>query len=269
MSIDYSKSSLQELSEKQNNANFSIAFSSQYKELALDKLKIDGKVPNWLSGNFISNGPAQFEVGSTAFNHWFDGFAMLKKFSFKEGNVCFQNRFLRSKEYIESVKIGKLSVNEFATYASNNILKRIGSGIKNIIKSDYHDNCIVNTNFIAKQYIAMTETNDILAFNIKDLTTSGRFNLLDKVPGQLTLAHPHWDITKNELINISVEVGPKNKYHIYKICQHSKEPKIISTYVSKNLFYNHSFSITKNVTPHVVPSAARDLLNVARNQIII
>lgn len=85
----------------------------------LDNLRIEGEVPLWLTGSFVSNGPGQFEVGETHFNHWFDGFAMLKKFDFKARAVRFQNRYLHSKEYIGSNKLRRLSGNEFGTFASN------------------------------------------------------------------------------------------------------------------------------------------------------
>jgi len=47
--------------------NLSIAYSSQYDEITLENLRIDGEVPTWLSGSFVSNGPGQFEVGTTHF----------------------------------------------------------------------------------------------------------------------------------------------------------------------------------------------------------
>jgi carotenoid cleavage dioxygenase-like enzyme len=34
-------------------------FTSQYNEKTLTNLTIKGKIPEWLSGNFISNGPTQ------------------------------------------------------------------------------------------------------------------------------------------------------------------------------------------------------------------
>ena len=226
--------------------NLSKAYSSQYDETTLDRLDINGEVPTWLSGSFVSNGPGQFEVGSTHFNHWFDGFSMLKKFDFKSGKVRFQNRFLQSKEYVESNKLGKLNANEFGTYASKSNLGRILSSVNELIKGNSHDNCVVNTTCIAENYIAMTEGNDALSFDIKDLSTTGEFNFIDKIPGHFTTAHPHFDFTTGELINISIEIGKTTKYHIYKIEPLSKIRKIIHTYSSDSLFYIHSFSITNN-----------------------
>ncbi|MGQ3889406.1 carotenoid oxygenase family protein [Legionella sp. CNM-1927-20] len=222
------------------------AYSSQYNEVTLDNLPIIGKVPTWLSGSFVSIGPGQFEIGAAHFNHWFDGFAMLKKFDFKSGSVRFQNRFLQSKEYVESNKLGKLNNNEFGTYASKSKLGRLFSSMKELVIGNLHDNCIVNTTCIDKNYVAMTESKNVVSFDIKDLSTIGKFNFIDKIQGHLTTAHPHFDITTGELINILIEVGKATKYHIYKIEPLSRIHKIIQTYSSNSLFYIHSFSITKN-----------------------
>ena len=226
--------------------NLSKAYSSQYDETTLANLPINGEVPTWLSGSFVSNGPGQFEVGTTHFNHWFDGFAMLKKFDFKAGTVRFQNRFLQSREYVESNKIGQLNGNEFGTYARKSKPGRLLSSINGLISGNSHDNCVVNTTCIDENYIAMTEGNDVVSFNIKDLRTTGAFNFIDKIPGDLSTAHPHFDFTTGELINISIEIGKTTKYHIYKIEPLSRIRKIIQTYSSDSVFYIHSFSITNN-----------------------
>ncbi|STX51142.1 8'-apo-beta-carotenal 15,15'-oxygenase [Legionella busanensis] len=222
------------------------AYASQYEELILKELHIHGEVPTWLSGSFISIGPSQFEVGSTNFNHWFDGFAMLKKFTFKSGCIHFQNQFLQSQEYIESNRRGKLNANEFGTYASKSKLGRVLFSLKELVGSKLHDNCVVNTTRIDDSYIAMTESKNVVSFNIKNLSTTKNFNFNDKITEHLTTAHPHFDPTTGELINIAIEVGKANKYHIYKIDPLSKTRKIIQTYLSHNLFYIHSFSITRN-----------------------
>src|SRR3990167_3286138 len=105
------------------------AYSSQLLETTLEDLTCYGEIPQWLSGSLISNGPAQFEVGETSFQHWFDGFAMLKKFTFQHGRVSFKNRFIHSQQYIKSNADQRLYQNEFGTYAnaswSGRILKRL------------------------------------------------------------------------------------------------------------------------------------------------
>jgi beta,beta-carotene 9',10'-dioxygenase len=221
-------------------------FSTQYNEQIIQNPVVEGDIPEWLLGDFISNGPAQFEIGSMHFNHWLDGLAMLKKFSFKSGQVQFQNRFLRSKQYTQSHTLQRLSTNEFATYASSSVWGRIKNTIQDALRGSVYDNCNVNILKMASHYIAMTESNHVIEFNPLDLTTIGAFSYSDKMAWQLGTAHPKTDTTTGEIINVAIHIGRQIKYHIYKINTHSTQREIIQTYLSDRLFYMHSFSTTHN-----------------------
>ncbi|HEV2524453.1 MAG TPA: carotenoid oxygenase family protein, partial [Gammaproteobacteria bacterium] len=226
--------------------NISKAYISQLHETELNNLTVTGEIPSSLSGSFISNGPAQFEVGSTHFNHWFDGFAMLKKFEFNAGKVSFQNKFLQSQQYINSHKNNKLYTNEFGTYASPSLIGRIKQAIHNLKASGLYDNCNVNITCIDNHFIALTESADTVEFNLNDLSTIGAFKFNDRLRGQTQLAHPQVDRKTGEIINVLTEFGKEIKYHIYKIAPNSTRREIIKTYISKIPFYMHSFSMTEN-----------------------
>jgi len=49
---------------------------------------VEGKIPNWLHGSYIRNGPGTFR----GMKHLFDGYAMLVKFSFEDGKVLVSQR---------------------------------------------------------------------------------------------------------------------------------------------------------------------------------
>ena len=51
-------------------------------------LKVSGSIPAWLHGDYIRNGPGTFK----GMKHLFDGYGMLVKFSFNDGNVTTQQR---------------------------------------------------------------------------------------------------------------------------------------------------------------------------------
>lgn len=219
--------------------NLEKGFSSQLSEFTLSTMEIDGTIPKWLSGTFLSIGPAQFEIGKTLFNHWFDGFSMLKSFNFKEGKVTFQNRFLQSHQYMESKILKHLYSSEFGTYAK--------SSLKFLWKRAFlYDNCNINTTSLSNHFIAMTETPNTIEFNLEDLTTLGNFHFEDTLRGHLQLAHPQIDKETGEIINVLTEIGYTPQYHIYKISPGTTKRKIIHTYRSNTLFYMHSFSITQN-----------------------
>lgn len=190
------------------------AFSSTYQETTLTSLEVIGEIPSWLTGTYISNGPAQFEIGSFQFNHWFDGFAMLKKFEFQEGHVRFQNKFLQSRQYHEAKQYKRLLTNEFGTYKNNGLIMRMLTALNNTLHGGlFYDNCNVNFTYINKTAVALTESQHMLAFDLDTLDTLGAFKFEDAIKGQLSTAHPHMDASSKALINVSIQVGQHFDYH--------------------------------------------------------
>lgn len=51
--------------------------------------EVQGKVPSWLHGSFVRNGPGTFR----GMKHLFDGYAMLAKFAFENGTVKVSHRY--------------------------------------------------------------------------------------------------------------------------------------------------------------------------------
>lgn len=223
-----------------------LAYASQLTEASIDNLDVKGEIPKWLLGSFVSTGPAQFEVGSTQLDHWLDGFAMLKKFHFQDGKVTFKNNFIRSQQYVKSNALGKLYRNEFSTKSTLPLLKKLSITLQDILTGYGYDNCNVNTTGIANDFISMTETSTHIQFNLDDLNTLGAFQFSDKLQGELSCAHPHFDSKTGEFINVTIKIGFTSNYHIYKANPNTKKQELVQTYTSKDLFYMHSFSITEN-----------------------
>ena len=93
---------------RQTRAPYALGFRSLTDEVRLPDLPVDGRVPPWLSGVLVRNGPALFEIGEQRLNHWFDGLAMLHAFAFARGRVSYANRFLRSSAYKAWQREGKI-----------------------------------------------------------------------------------------------------------------------------------------------------------------
>ncbi|KAJ6666071.1 hypothetical protein lerEdw1_000975 [Lerista edwardsae] len=53
--------------------------------------EVHGKIPSWMEGILLRNGPGMHTIGESKFNHWFDGMALLHSFTIKNGmfvNCC-------------------------------------------------------------------------------------------------------------------------------------------------------------------------------------
>jgi len=77
-----------------------------------------GKLPTWLSGDLVRNGPGGMDLyPKQQCKHLFDGPGLLQKFQIRNGKAYYMNRFIDTKSH-ERNKAGKrLIVSEFGTVA--------------------------------------------------------------------------------------------------------------------------------------------------------
>src|SRR4030081_1525898 len=104
-----------ELSSTLGVEGYVAGFRSLDKEINAADLPIQGSVPTWLRGTLTRNGPAHYEAGQRSFRHWFDGQAMLHRFTVADGRVSYRNRFLRTESSRLAREEGRIGFGEFAT----------------------------------------------------------------------------------------------------------------------------------------------------------
>jgi len=205
-------------------------------EIELDSLPVEGSIPEWLSGTLLRNGPAKFEVGEQPLRHWFDGLAMLHRFSFDAGRVSYANRFLRSDAYREAEK-GRIAYSEFATDPCRSLFKRAAT----MFKPQLTDNCNVNLTRLGDEYIAMTETPLPVAFDPETLDSLG---VAFTPPGLHATAHPHHDPERGEMIAYVTHFGPRCEYRLFAQRDRNRQRRIASSRV-REPSYMHSFALTE------------------------
>jgi carotenoid cleavage dioxygenase-like enzyme len=71
-------------------------YRSLHDEVTVTGLEVQGQLPAWLRGSLLRNGPGLYEAGDRSVQHWFDGQAMLHRFTIGDGAVSYANRFLRT-----------------------------------------------------------------------------------------------------------------------------------------------------------------------------
>jgi beta,beta-carotene 9',10'-dioxygenase len=216
-------------------------FQTQPQEIRIDRLPSQGVIPSWLSGTLVRNGPAQFEVADRSLRHWFDGFAMLHKFSFHDGQVSYANRFLQSKAHQKATKTGRISYREFATDPCRSIFGRLMS----MFLTTLTDNTNVNVINLADRFVAMTEVPLAVEFAPDTLETAGVIDYRDSLRGQVTTAHPHWDATKAEAINYLIRFSYRSSYQIFGIRKAGGPRRLIGSVPIKEPAYMHSFAMTE------------------------
>jgi carotenoid cleavage dioxygenase-like enzyme len=206
-------------------------------EVELDSLPVEGSIPEWLTGTLLRNGPARYEVGERPLNHWFDGFAMLHRFSFSSGRVSYANRFLRGEAYKAAERDGEISYSEFATDPCRSIFRRAAT----LFRPKITDNCNVNLTRLGEEYVALTETPLPVAFDPETLETLG---VAFRPPGIHATAHPHHDPARGELIAYVTHFGSRSEYRIFAQRDRATQRRIASLRVGQPS-YMHSFALTE------------------------
>jgi beta,beta-carotene 9',10'-dioxygenase len=213
-------------------------FDSLEQETHLDGLPVQGELPPWLQGSLIRTGPAKWEVGDRAMNHWFDGFAMLHRFSFAGGSVSYANRFLESRAYRAARDEGRIAYSEFATDPCRSLFQRVSA----MFSPKLTDNANVNLTKLGERFISMTETPIPVEFDAETLAAAG---VPYQPPGQLSTAHPHMDRATKGMLNYAAKLGPRTSYRFFLLRPGSSKPEVIATKPVREPAYMHSFGLTQ------------------------
>ncbi|HEV7769100.1 MAG TPA: carotenoid oxygenase family protein [Solirubrobacterales bacterium] len=211
-------------------------FATLDSEVELDRLDCEGAIPEWLTGTLLRNGPARFEVGQRQIDHWFDGLAMLHRFSFAAGRVSYANRFLRSEAFRQA-EAGRLPYAGFATDPCRSLFKRLTT----LFRPGFTDNCNIQLAKLGEEYIAMTETPLPIAF---DPETLDAFGVAYRPPGMHATAHPHRDRKRDELIAYTTQFGRRCEYRLYAQRDRFRQRPLGAMEVAEPS-YMHSFALTE------------------------
>jgi beta-carotene 15,15'-monooxygenase len=213
-------------------------FHSLSTETTAD-LSVEGDLPNWLSGSLIRNGPGSFAVGDGSVDHWFDGLAMLRKFTVDGGTVAYRNRFLRTDAF-EQARAGTFD-GGFATGESG-LLRRLWR----FLAGDTYDNTNVVAERLAGDYLAFTETPRWVRFDPADLSTLGDVEYDGPAPaGDLSCAHLRRDPATDRLVSFETEFGRPSAYHVFELSAPDRRHPVASVPVADPA-YMHSFALTPN-----------------------
>ncbi len=205
------------------------------------RLPIEGRLPNWLSGDLVRNGPGQFDVGGKTLNHWFDGFSAVHRFAFSNGEVSYSCKFLQSQAFIKARESKKISSVEFGTKRAMGLIDRI----KNIFQAELSDNSNGSIICLDGRWLALTETPHVQEFNLANLNTVGPVIFDDNVQFHVTTAHPQWDFDEAAIYNVTVTFGRTCSYQLVKQLAGEKRRRVVSRIDSPAPAYLHSFGMTK------------------------
>jgi carotenoid cleavage dioxygenase-like enzyme len=220
---------------------YQLGFGTTGTELNLEKLTIRGKLPEWLSGDLIRNGPGTFRVGNDQYRHWFDGLAMLHRFSFDSGELAYRNRFLDCKAYREAMDTKQIRYSEFATDPRFSFADRL----KMLFQSPMTDSAKVNVARIGEKVLALSETSKQIQFDPETLKSIAEFSYDSQINRHVTTVHPQYDRLKNCDYNMTTRFNRISRYRILQVGE-TRKPKLEASIPVSEISYMHSFGMSPN-----------------------
>jgi carotenoid cleavage dioxygenase-like enzyme len=91
------------LSAARSGSAYLSGFQTLDAEISLPAFPVQGRIPDWLTGTLLREGPGRYEWGPDRYRHWFDGSGMIHKFSFRGGQgrlrkpLCARHRLCRKR----------------------------------------------------------------------------------------------------------------------------------------------------------------------------
>jgi carotenoid cleavage dioxygenase-like enzyme len=218
-----------------------LGFKTLDEEIRVDALPVTGALPDWLTGTLIRNGPAGYEVGDYRLTHWFDGLAMLHRFSFQSGRVSYANRYLRSACYTHVKEQGVLYGKPFGVDPCRQLFGRHFSEYS----PNVTDNANVNVTRLTNRFLALVESPVAIEFDPRTLETLGQFSFAEVVPGQISSPHPQYDHDRRVLVNHSTAMGHPGHYNVWSVADGSTDQRLLASVPADPPCYMHSFGMSE------------------------
>ena len=223
---------------------FSPLYLYQNREEIKDlSLRIEGKIPHWLEGDFVRNGPGLVKSSKDFITHWFDGLAKLHTFKLRNGMVNYACQFLHSTAYKNFKETDEFNFSGFAQKSDSDSFSFIDF-LFDVANPDI-TNANVTLAVINNKRVAFTEIPLPVEFD-KNLQTVGSLNYADDLPKNYSfdsahvLKDPDTGMTWNFLIKIGLF---ETAYQIYHIPPGSQERQLIASIPVSAVSYMHSFSL--------------------------
>lgn len=199
---------------------------------------VTGTLPAWLHGSLVRTAPAIFEVGAWRAEHWFDGLGLIYGFSFTDGV-----RFVQSpldSQMARRVAAGDGTTASFATPMRRNLWQRLRAPVPAVT-----DNANVNIVPWQGAWLALTETSHQHVVDGDALRSQGLYRYEDDLSSSMSmLAHPHFDFTRDAMLNVGLTLGPKNELWMLRHGRGGRRREVEGKLALKRMPYMHDFGLS-------------------------
>ncbi|RIV18950.1 lignostilbene alpha-beta-dioxygenase [Fibrisoma montanum] len=222
--------------------------TEEYTDVTLPLL--EGSLPTGLLGTLYRNGNGRFEHQGVLYDHLFDGDGMIARFTFDETGVRYRNRYVRTAEFVEEEKAGRMLYRSFGT--------NIPGGMwKNIMNFKFKNTANTSVVWHGGKLLAMWEGGLPHLIDPDTLDTIGRydydgvlrnsFSWLDRqiMPELPFSAHPKIHPTTGVLHNFGTVPGTKQRLVLYEV-DPAGRARISKTVEMPSVIFAHDFVLTQS-----------------------
>jgi len=214
-------------------------FRTQAEEVSDRRLSVEGALPSWLRGDYVANGPGQFEVGDESLVHWFDPLAMLRRFRFDEDGVRYANRFVRSRDFAFAREHGRVRTGFPGTAADRPPWTRL----RQALTGGFPDNAAIGVQRLGEEYLAVTEGSWGVRFDPETLATLGGRDRTAGLDVDYVLGHLHYDPDERAFYTLGVDFDAPG-YALYRRPDATAgRPEPVARLDFDVLPYVHSFAL--------------------------
>ena len=175
-------------------------------------------------------------------SHWFDGLAMLHRFAFADGaRLLLEPLPAQQGVRARRARRGEIGYSEFATDPCRSIFGRAQAAV---LADSSPTTAPSTSSRLGDETLALTETPLPVAFEPETLETLGVTGWAKAIPGQVTIAHPHYDFERASSLSYAAHLGPRSRYRIYAREARRRAARDRDVPVDRPA-YMHSFALTE------------------------
>ncbi|XP_075238183.1 neither inactivation nor afterpotential B isoform X3 [Lycorma delicatula] len=166
-----------------------------------------GKIPNWLKGTLLRNGPGSLQVGNENFQHLFDGSALIHRFGIENGEVKYQCKFVETNTFKKNHAAQRIIVTEFGTAGVPDPCQTIFHRISVLFNPGemLSDNANISVYPFGDEFYAFAENSVVHRIDPQTLDSMERVNVSKHVNIVNHTSHPH--VENGDVYNIGISLS--------------------------------------------------------------
>jgi all-trans-8'-apo-beta-carotenal 15,15'-oxygenase len=199
---------------------------------------IEGDLPQGLTGSLYRNGPGLFERGGVRKPHLLDGDGLVQRLSFADGQVRYQNAFVRTSRFEKEQAAGKYLQPSWS-------MRKPGGMLANIGTPHIGSQAGVTVYPFNGELYAFDEITPAYLLDPASLATLGTKQLGDPAQNFMLKAHTKIDPVTGDWLLTAITHGPTMKLHAIV---HGADGRLKSHQVidSPRQVYLHDFFATEH-----------------------